>query len=310
MLARLLTRTALRTATAAAAFTTGSSAHHACRAAPAPSQPAAAQDLFRLDGKVALVTGGSRGLGYAMAVGLAQQGAHVVIGGTNPTTLESARAALLEQVPAARCDVVAFDVGDAAACKAAVREVAACTGRSPDILVNNAGINRRLRLSEFDTETFEAVLRANLIGPFVLCREVAGPMQERGWGRIVNVGSIMSHVGAANLHAYCASKHALSGLTKSLATELGGDGVTVNCIAPGYFATDLTKPLRDNEGFDAKVRRRNPLGRWGIARELAGPCAFLCSDAASYVNGAMLVVDGGMISTFHPFGSVDADLAP
>ena len=178
------------------------------------------------------------------------------------------------------------------------------TGRSPDILVNNAGINRRLPLSEFDTDSFEHVLRANLIGPFVLCREVAGPMQERGWGRIVNVGSIMGHVGAANLHAYCASKHALSGLTKSLATELGGGGVTVNCISPGYFATDLTKPLKSNEGFDARVRQRNPLGRWGVAREMAGPCVFLCSEGASYVNGAMLVVDGGMISTFHPFGSV------
>ena len=271
---------------------------------------AAEHDPFRLDGRVALVTGGSRGLGYAMAVGLAQQGAHVVISGTNLQTLESARAALLEAHPAARCDVVAFDVSDAAACKAAVREVTARTGRSPDILVNNAGINRRFRLSEFDDESFEHVLNANLVGPFVLCREVAGPMQQRGWGRIVNVGSIMSHVGAANLHAYCASKHALWGLTKSLATEVGGDGVTVNCISPGYFATDLTRKLKDDQRFDAKVRARNPLGRWGVAREMAGPCVFLCSESASYVNGATLVVDGGMISTFHPFGSVDAGLAP
>mmetsp|Transcript_39703 Transcript_39703/g.69823 ORF Transcript_39703/g.69823 Transcript_39703/m.69823 type:complete len:128 (+) Transcript_39703:2-385(+) len=124
-------------------------------------------------------------------------------------------------------------------------------------------------------------------------------MQRNGWGRIINVGSIMGTLGRENLHAYVASKHAVTGLTKSMAAELGANGVTVNCIAPGYFKTDLTQPLQLNSTFANEVCSQTPARRWGAARELAGPAVFLASESASYVNGATLVVDGGMSSTFH-----------
>jgi len=266
--------------------------------------------FFDLEGRVALVTGSSRGIGYAIAVGLAEHGATVVLHGSNPATLADAREALLREtgVPAQRATFVAFDIFDEAACAEGVRQVKQKTGRTPDILVNNAGINYRTDLSHFTPEKFrDYVLQANLVGPFVLIRECAPGMQERGWGRIVNVGSIMGHIGRAGLHAYCASKHGLAGLTKSLAAELGKDGVCVNCLEPGYVRTQLTQKLQDDEEFEGMVSARTPVGRWAVPREMAGPAVFLCSSAASYVNGATLTVDGGFIGTFmghHSAGTV------
>lgn len=314
-----------RAAAAAASVATAAAAYHATaslRAELSPAPRALARrftskppqpkqeglqrkplaESFRLNRRVALVTGASRGLGLAMAIGLADQGAHVVLGGRDAETLAVARAALLLQSPAAACSTVAFDAADEASCCAAVAEVARVAGHTPDILVNNAGINHRLPLDDFTLDKFNAVLAANLAGPFVLSRECARGMKARGWGRILNVGSIMSHVGREGLHAYASSKHAIAGLTRSLAAELGGDGVCVNCICPGYFPTDLTQRLQSDAAFSGAVRRRTPAGRWGRPDELAGPAVFLCSDAASYVNGTTLLVDGGMTSTFHERG--------
>lgn len=289
----LLRRFALRTAGfgGAAALSTASCAR----------SESAAPQLFRLDGRVALVTGSSRGIGYAIAVGLAEQGAHVVMSGTNKERVESARLALLSDtgVNPDKISCVAFNVTDEQGCIDAVQAVARQTGRTPDILVNNAGLNHRTALDDFTTERFEHVLRANLVGPFILARECAPGMRERGWGRIVNVGSIMGHVGRAGMHAYCSSKHGIAGLTKTLAAELGEFGICVNCVEPGYIRTDLTKGLQAVEAFEAEVTNRTPVGRWGVPREMAGPAVFLCTDAAGYVNGAQLVADGGMIETFH-----------
>lgn len=141
--------------------------------------------------------------------------------------------------------------------------------------MNNAGVNKRQPLDTLSTAAFKRILDCNLIGPAVLAQEAAVQMQRHGWGRIINVGSIMSHVGRTGQPAYCASKHALLGLTRSLAAELGCDGVTVNCVCPGYISTDLTAGLKADAGFDAAVQERNPLGRWGCVGEFQGVVAFL-----------------------------------
>jgi len=266
------------------------------------------EKLFRLDGRVALVTGASRGIGFELAAGLADLGATVVLGGTNPATLADARAALLQRNPHAHVSTIAFDVGEPHACCAAVAEIVRDHGRI-DVLVNNAGINKRATLDELDIADVQRVLDCNLLGPAVLARECAVHMRQRQWGRIVNVGSIMSTVGRAGLGAYVASKHALNGLTKVLSAELGADGITVNCLAPGYISTDLTSTVQADAAFDFAVRDRNPEGRWGTAADLVGPVLMLATDAGAYVNGAILVVDGGFTETFHIGGARHAPAA-
>lgn len=248
-------------------------------------------DLFSLEGRVALVTGSSRGLGWAIADAMAAHGAHVVLNGRDAGSLEGRRQALDER--GLKASTLPFDVSDADATVAAVRSLIDQQGRL-DILVNNAGIQHRVPLTEWQDADFERVIQANLTACFRLAREAARPMLNAGFGRIISTGSVAAILARPTIHAYIAAKTGLHGLTRSLAAELGPKGITVNAIAPGYFATEMNTALLEDREFTGWVERRTPAGRWGQPEELGGAAVFLASRAGAYVNGHTLVVDGGM----------------
>lgn len=249
--------------------------------------------LFSLEGRTALVTGASRGLGRAIAEALAAAGADVVCassrrGGTEETA-DAVRAAGRRawQVEAdLSVPEAALALADAAEAEAGVI----------DVLVNNAGTIRRHAAAEYPLDDWRAVLATNLDAVFVLSQRLGGRMVERGAGKIVNVASLLSFSGGITVPAYAASKHAVAGLTKALANEWARHGVQVNAIAPGYFATDNTQALRDDPARSEQILARIPAGRWGEPRELAGAAVFLASSASDYVNGHVLVVDGGWMA--------------
>ena len=243
-------------------------------------------DLFRLDGRVALVTGASRGLGFAMAEALAVHGARVLVNARDPAAVAQAA----ERIGA---EPLAFDVTDAAATLAAIADIERRHGRL-DILVNNAGVQHRVPAVEWTDADFERVLAVNLTSCFRLAREATKLMLKQGRGRIISTGSVAAILGRPTIHAYAAAKAGLHGITRSLAAELGPHGITVNALAPGYFATELNTALVNDEAFSAWVCKRTPLGRWADPKELGGAVVFLASDAASYVTGHVLAVDGGI----------------
>lgn len=250
-------------------------------------------DLFSLSGRVALVTGASRGLGLAMAEALARHGAHVVINGRQAETLDAAAAPL--RAAGLSIETMPVDVGDVDATRAAIDSLAACHGRL-DILVCNAGIQHRKPLAEWQMQDWERVIHINLSSCFGMAQAAARHMVARGFGRIIMTGSVMSVLARPTVHAYVAAKSGLWGLTRSLAAELGPQGVNVNCIAPGFFKTEMNDTLMANPEFVAWVEGRTPLKRWAEPAEIGGAAVFLAAPAGSYVNGHLLAVDGGLIS--------------
>jgi gluconate 5-dehydrogenase len=249
---------------------------------------------FDLSGRVALVTGASRGLGLAMAEALAAAGATVVLNGRHPDTLKVAADRIREH--GLTVDTSAFDVTDRQAMESAIESIVA-SHRHLDILIANAGITHRAPLAEWTSEAWDAVLAANLSACFFLAQSAAVGMRSRGYGRIIFTTSLIGILGRRTIHAYAASKSGLAGLARSLAAELGEHGITCNSIAPGWFETELTAPLLADAAFVARINDRVPLRRWGKPHDLAGAAVFLASDAASYITAQQIVVDGGLSAT-------------
>ena len=250
-------------------------------------------EQFRLDGKVAMVSGASRGLGQGMAIGLAEAGADIVALSTdasNLTETASSITALRRKVLPITCDV-----SDFSQIRNAVRKTVDEFG-TIDILVNNAGTIRRAPAHEYSDEDWHAVLDANLTGLFQFCREAGKIMIERKSGKIINIASLLSFSGGITVPAYAASKGGVAQLTKALGNEWAQHNVQVNAIAPGYFETDNTTALRKDEKRFGEISARIPAGRWGVPADLKGAVVFLASSASDYVNGHIMLVDGGWMA--------------
>ncbi|AAV95671.1 glucose 1-dehydrogenase [Ruegeria pomeroyi] len=251
-------------------------------------------DLFDLKGRRALVTGSSMGIGYALARGLAQAGASVVLNARDGARLAGAAEQLRGQ--GIEVETLVFDVTDADAVRKAVDGFEAEIGQI-DILVNNAGMQHRTPLEEFPVEAFDRLMRTNVNSAFYVGQAVARHMIGRGAGKIVNIASVQSALARPGIAPYTASKGAVSNLTKGMATDWARHGLNCNAIAPGYFDTPLNAALVADPEFSAWLEKRTPAGRWGEVEELVGACIFLCSDAASFVNGHVLFVDGGITAS-------------
>ena len=252
------------------------------------------QRRFDLTGRVALLTGSSRGLGFAMAEALGEAGAHVILNGRKHETLNTSLAALAAK--GISCEGLAFDAALPAAGREAVTDIAARLGRL-DILVANAGMPSGAPLDDWTEERWDEVMRLNLRAAFFLAQAASAPMKRQAQGRIILTASITGILGRATIHGYAASKAGLASVARSLAAELGPFGITCNSLSPGYFETDLNAALVRDPAFNDRVVTRTALKRWGRPEEIAGMALLLASDAGSYITGQQLVVDGGFTGT-------------
>jgi gluconate 5-dehydrogenase len=247
---------------------------------------------FDLTGRSALITGSSRGIGLALAQGLLEAGARVVVHGRDRSRAE-ATAARLGEITGGETLVAAFDITSSAEVDAGVSAIEAAWG-AVDILVNNAGIQRRTPLLDFAEQDWHDLVATNLTSAFFVGQRVARGMAERRSGKIVNVGSVQSQLARPGIAPYGATKGGIVMLTKGMCADLAPLGIQANALAPGYFATELTSALVADEEFTAWVNARTPAGRWGEVDDLVGALIFLASSASDFVNGQVLYVDGGM----------------
>jgi 2-deoxy-D-gluconate 3-dehydrogenase len=249
-------------------------------------------DLFKLEGRVAVVTGARRGLGRAMAAALAQAGADVAC--VSKTGQADATRQLVERAGRRFLDLQ-VDLAQPEARRGLIDRVVAALGRV-DILVNNAGNSTRHPPEDYPEADWRELLETHLNATFDLSQQAAPGMFARGRGKIINIGSVMSFEGGLNIPAYAAAKHGIAGLTKALAVGWSGRGVNVNCIAPGYFDTDAPLSLRNDPVRAPQILDRIPCGRWGQPDELGGLCVFLASDASNYMHGSVVAIDGGWLA--------------
>ena len=257
-------------------------------------------DSFRLDGKVALVTGASYGIGFAIATGLAKAGAKIAFNDRDQAKIDTAVENYAKDGIEARGYVA--DVTSEEQMQQLVKDVEADFGTTPDILVNNAGIIKRTPMLEMDAADFRQVVDIDLNGPFIVSKAVLPGMIAKGHGKIINICSMMSELGRETVSAYAAAKGGLKMLTRNICSEYGEANIQCNGIGPGYIATPQTAPLRERQAdgsrhpFDAFIVSKTPAARWGTPEDLMGPAVFLASDASNFVNGHVLYVDGGILA--------------
>jgi gluconate 5-dehydrogenase len=250
--------------------------------------------LFDLTGRLAVITGSSQGIGFALARGLAQHGAAVVINGRDEGKVQAAVDALKDEGYAACASC--FDVTDQSAVQAGIAQIETEIGPI-GILINNAGMQFRAPLEDFPADKWQLLLQTNISSAFYTGQAVARAMIARGSGKIINIASVQSELARPSIAPYTATKGAIRNLTRGMATDWAKYGLQVNAIAPGYFRTPLNQALVDNPEFSGWLEKRTPAGRWGNVEELVGAAVFLSGDASSFVNGQVLHVDGGMTAS-------------